>query len=146
MPSPRSLSLRDVSTQPLVGALIAALTLACACSAQSQLETNYAEANTEGARQYLFGDPFGVRSALAHKGITFIFESITDAMGVVRGGLSDQPAAYTRVRGTVDIDFGRLTGTDNGLSFHATGLWQTGDNIGPKLGSYADQYCRRSAK
>ena len=72
MSSPQSLSLRDMSTQPLVGALIAALTLACACSAQSQLETNYAEANTEGARLYLFGDPFGVRSALAHKGITFI--------------------------------------------------------------------------
>src|SRR5277367_5433432 len=142
----RSLPLRNLSTQPLVGALIAALTLACACSAQSHLETNYADSSEEGARLYLFGDPFGMRSALAQKGITFIFESITDAMGVARGGLSDQPASYTRIRGNIDIDFDTLTGTDNGLSFHATGLWQTGDNIGPKLGSYADQYCRRSAK
>jgi carbohydrate-selective porin OprB len=134
----RSLPLHNLSTRPTVGALIAALTLACGCPAQSHLETNYADTNTEGARPYLFGDPFGIRSALAHKGITFIFESITDAMGVAHGGLSDQPAAYTRIRGTVDIDFGKLTGTVSGLSFHATGLWQTGDNIGPKLGSYAD--------
>ncbi len=133
-----SLPLRNLSTQPIVGALIAALTLACGCSAQSHLETNYADTSAVGARLYFFGDPFGIRSALAHKGITFIFESITDAMGVAHGGLSDQPAAYTRIRGTFDIDFGRLTGSDNGLSFHATGLWQTGDNIGPKLGSYAD--------
>ena len=134
----RSLPLGDVSAQPIVGALIAALTLACACSAQSHLETSYAETNPEGERLYLFGDPFGIRSALAHKGITFIVESITDAMGVAHGGVSNQPATYTRIRGTVDIDFGRLTRTDSGLSFHATGLWQTGDNIGPKLGSYAD--------
>ncbi len=134
----RKLSLSDISIQPVVVGLIAALTLACVCSAQSHLETNYAEVGTEGARLYLFGDPLGIRSALADKGITFIFESITDAMGVVHGGLSDQPAAYTRIRGTVDIDFGKLTGTHNGFSFHATGLWQTGDNIGPKLGSYAD--------
>ena len=69
----RSLPLRDVPTQPIVGALIAALTLACVCSAQSHLETNYAETDTEGNRLYLFGDPFGIRSALADKGITFNF-------------------------------------------------------------------------
>lgn len=134
----RKMSLSDISIPPVVGSLIAALTLACVCSAQSHLETNYAEDSSEGARLYLFGDPFGIRSALADRGITFMFENITDAMGVVHGGLSDQPTAYTRIRGTVDIDFGKLTGTYNGLSFHATGLWQTGDNIGPKLGSYAD--------
>src|SRR6202012_3303091 len=92
----RSLLLRNRSTQPIVGLLIAALTLACGCSAQSHLETNYADINSAGDRLYLFGDPFGIRSALAHRGITFIFESITDAMGVAHGGLSDQPAAHPR--------------------------------------------------
>jgi carbohydrate-selective porin OprB len=37
----------------------------------------------------------------------------------------------------VDIDFQKLTNT-KGLSFHATGLWQTGVNVGDKLGSYAN--------
>jgi hypothetical protein len=54
MSSLRSLPLRDLSNQPMIGALIAALTLACACSAQSHLETNYAETNTKDARLYLF--------------------------------------------------------------------------------------------
>ena len=59
-------------------------------------------------------------------------------MGVVHGGLSNQPAAFTRIRGTLDINFDKLTGKTHDLTFHATGLWQTGDNIGAKLGSYAN--------
>jgi porin len=31
-----------------------------------------------------------------------------------------------------------MTGTHHELSFHATGLWQTGNNIGAQLGSYAN--------
>lgn len=114
------------------------LAFAGGCSAQYHLETNYAEANPANDRQYLFGDPFGVRSALADRGITFNIESTTDSMGVAHGGLSDQAAAFTRIRGTLDIDFDKLTGKAHNLSFHATGLWQTGDNIGTKLGSYAN--------
>ncbi len=89
---------------------IAVLALACPCSAQYHLETNYAEANPANDRPYLFGDWFGIRHALADKGITFNIESTTDSMGVVHGGLSDQPAAFTRIRGTLDIDFDKLTG------------------------------------
>jgi carbohydrate-selective porin OprB len=117
---------------------IAVLALACRCSAQYHLETNYAEANAANDRQYLFGDWFGIRHRLADRGITFNIESTTDSMGVVHGGLSDQPAAFTRIRGTLDIDFDKLTGTSHELSFHATGLWQTGNNIGAQLGSYAN--------
>ena len=117
---------------------LAVLAFACRCSAQYQPETNYAEPNSANNRQYLFGDLFGIRSALAAKGITFIIESTTDSFGVLHGGFSDQPAAFTRIRGTIDIDFDKLTGTNQELSFHATGLWQTGNNIGAQLGSYAN--------
>jgi porin len=123
---------------PLSRGVIAALAFACGCSAQYHLETNYADANPANDRQYLFGDPFGIRAAFAQKGITFNVESDTDTMGVAHGGLSDQPAAFTRIRGTLDIDLDKLTGKTHGLSFHATGLWQTGNNIGAQLGSYAN--------
>ena len=118
--------------------VIVSLALAGGCAAQYHLETNYADANPANDRLYLLGDPFGIRSELAQKGITFNVESDTDTMGVAHGGLSDQPAAFTRIRGTLDIDFDRLTHKTRDLTFHATGLWQTGDNIGAKLGSYAN--------
>ncbi len=59
-------------------------------------------------------------------------------MGAVHGGLSNQAAAFTRIRGTLDINFDKLTGKTRDLTLHATGLWQTGDNIGAKFGSYAN--------
>jgi porin len=117
---------------------VAALAFAGQCSAQYQPETNYAEPNSANDRQYFFGDFFGIRSALAAKGITFNIESTTDSSGVLHGGLSNQAAAFTRIRGTIDIDLDKLTGTNHELSFHATGLWQTGNNIGDQLGSYAN--------
>jgi porin len=132
--------IRKITSHNLARGVFGVLVLIFAfrCSAQYHLETNYAEPNYANDRQYLFGDLFGVRSALARKGITFNIESTTDSMGVVHGGLSDQPAAFTRIRGTIDIDLDKLTGTSHELSFHATGLWQTGNNIGAQLGSYAN--------
>ena len=134
----RSISLLTRGLKSFPRGVIAVLSFAYACSAQYHLETNYAEANPANDRPYLLGDPLGIRAALAKKGITFNIESDTDTMGVVHGGLSDQPAAFTRIRGTLDIDFDKLTAKTHELSFHATGLWQTGDNIGAKLGSYAN--------
>ena len=125
---------------PLHGVfVVTVLALAGRCSAQQyQPEANYAEANSASSRQYLLGDWFGVRHRLANRGVLFNIESDTDSMGVAHGGISNQAAAFTRIRGTVDIDLDKLTGTSQGLTFHATGLWQTGNNIGAQLGSYAD--------
>ena len=85
---------RKLMSYNLPRGVFAVLTLVFAfrCSAQYHLETNYAEPNSANDRQYLFGDLFGVRSALAKKGISLNIESTTDSMGVVHGGLSDQPA------------------------------------------------------
>jgi porin len=130
----KSAPLKHLSRQLLA---VVVLAFACRCSAQYHLETNYAEPDLAHDRQYLFGDMFGLRSSLAERGITFNIENTTDSFGVEHGGLSNQPAAFTRIRGTIDIDLDKLTGV-HGLSFHATGLWQSGTNIGAKLGSYAN--------
>jgi porin len=114
------------------------LLLASAFSCFAQFDINYAQPNPAHDRQWFLGDWNGLRTNLAEKGVDFSFESVTDAVGVVHGGISDQPTGFTRIRGTVDIDIDRLSGKNLGLSFHATGLWQTGNNIGEKLGSYAN--------
>jgi porin len=143
MSSIKNVTFRKMRSQAIVRPsrhlfAVALIVFACTCSAQTHLETNYAEPNSANDSPYLFGDWFGIRSGLAEKGITFNIESTTDSMGVVHGGISDQPAAFTRIRGTIDVDFDKLTGTKHELSFHATGLWQTGNNIGAQLGSYAN--------
>jgi len=89
------------------------------------------------SRQHLFGDWNGERTALAEKGITFDFFYITDLEANPTGGLQQAQAGWERVRGTVDINFDRLIQWQ-GLSFHATGLWQSGANLGAKIGTLAN--------
>ena len=88
-------------------------------------------------RKYLLGDWGGERTKLANKGVTFDFHYIADFLGNPTGG-NTSAGAWNRVRGTVDIDFGKLAGA-NGLSMHVTGLWQGGVNLGGQyLGSVAN--------
>jgi len=89
------------------------------------------------SRQYLFGDWGGERTALAEKGITFDFFYITDLEANPTGGLQQDQAGWQRVRGTIDINFDRLIQW-KGLSFHATGLWQSGANLGANIGTLAN--------
>jgi porin len=89
------------------------------------------------SRQYLFGDWGGERTALAEKGITFDFFYITDLEANPTGGLQQAQTGWERIRGTVDINFDRLISWQ-GLSFHATGLWQSGANLGAKIGTLAN--------
>ena len=46
-------------------------------------------------------------------------------------------ANWSRVRGTLDIDFGQAELVP-GLKFHVTGLWQGGGNMGAYIGSIAN--------
>jgi carbohydrate-selective porin OprB len=89
------------------------------------------------SRQHLFGDWGGERTALAEKGIAFDFFYITDLEANPTGGLQQAQAGWERLRGTVDINFDRLIRWQ-GLSFHATGLWQSGANLGAKIGTLAN--------
>ena len=78
-------------------------------------------------RKYLFGDWNGARTRLADKGVTFDFYYTGDALGNPIGGRADF-GNWGRIRGTVDVDFGKFT-PDKGLTFHMTGLWQYGTDL-----------------
>jgi carbohydrate-selective porin OprB len=109
---------------------------AAICPAQYP-ELTYRSATERQAREYLFGNWNGLRTDLEKRGIVFDFESANDNMWVLHGGASNQGTAWERIRGTFDVDFGKLSGIA-GLKFHATALWQTGDNVGANLNSYAN--------
>jgi carbohydrate-selective porin OprB len=89
------------------------------------------------SRQYLFGDWGGKRSKLAEKGVNFDFFYISDMQANPSGGLQQTQTGWERFRGTIDINFDRLMQWQ-GLSFHATGLWQSGANLGGKIGTLAN--------
>lgn len=81
----------------------------------------------------MFGDWGGTRTALAHSGITFNLISVNDFLVDTRSDTAD----WSRVRGTVDVDFGKLE-LIPGLTFHMTALWQAGGNMGGYIGSIAN--------
>jgi porin len=89
------------------------------------------------SRQYLLGDWGGKRSKFAEKGVTFNFFYISDMQANPSGGVQQTQAGWERARGTIDINFDRLIRWQ-GLSFHATGLWQSGVNLGAKVGTLAN--------
>jgi porin len=121
---------------------LAVLLLLCSASrvfAQSEA-SQYAGDEISTAHQtrsYLFGDWDGKRSELASRGITFDFFYVADLQANPVGGIRQTEAGWGRVRGTVDIDFGKLSDW-NGLTFHATGLWQFGGNLGADIGTLAN--------
>jgi porin len=88
-------------------------------------------------RSYLFGDWDGERSELASKGIVFDFFYVSDLQANPVGGTEQTQVGWGRIRGTVDIDFGKLYDW-NGLTFHATGVWQFGGNLGTDIGTLAN--------
>ena len=76
------------------------------------------------------------RQRLEDKGLKFTFFYITDAFGNKKTPkeVDEQFSAWYRIRGTVDVDFGKFTAA-KGLTFHITGLWQGGQNMGNIIGS-----------
>ncbi len=88
---------------------------------------NISESVTLWRRKYLFGDWGGRRTALEKKGLTFDFYYTDDALGNPIGGRSDF-ALWGRIRGSMDVDFSKFTDWQ-GLTFHATGLWQYGADL-----------------
>src|SRR5579864_3844772 len=89
------------------------------------------------SRQYLLGDWGGQRSKLAEKGVSFDFFYIADLEANPSGGMEQTQTGWPRIRGTIDINFDRFIQWQ-GLSFHATGLWQSGANLGAKIGTLAN--------
>jgi len=87
----------------------------------------------QGPHGHLFGDWGGARTRLLERGVQFDFQYISDSLWNLKSEQKERLASWNRFRGTVDIDFGALTG-QHGLYFHATALWQTGGNLGSYLG------------
>jgi carbohydrate-selective porin OprB len=81
----------------------------------------------------MFGTWNGERTRLEHMGVTFSFQSVNDFLVDGKG----DDANWSRVRGTMDIDFGKAE-LFPGLKFHVTGLWQAGGNMGTHIGSVAN--------
>ena len=111
--------------------------LSLSCSAFRISAQTTSDLSDDRPRQYLFGDWGGERSSLASKGVTFDFFYVADLQANPVGGLEQTQAGWGRIRGTIDIDFGKLSEW-NGLTFHATGLWQFGGNLGADIGTLAN--------
>src|SRR5579862_2680527 len=76
--------------------------------------------STSWARSpYMLGDWGGERTALERSGIVFNFISVNDLLVDARSDVAN----WSRVRGTLDIDFGKAE-LVKGLTFHITALWQ----------------------
>jgi porin len=88
-------------------------------------------------RGHVFGDWGGRRTRLFDDGVTLDVQYLSDSLWNVSGRGTHRVDNWSRVRGTIDIDFGRLTG-HQGLYFHATAVAQGGANIGQRLGLTAN--------
>jgi porin len=82
---------------------------------------------------YMLGDWGGERTALERSGIAFNFISVNDFLEDTRSDVAN----WSRVRATLDIDFGRAE-LVQGLTFHITALWQSGGNLGGYIDSIAN--------
>ncbi len=79
---------------------------------------------------YLTGDWGGARTKLAEeKGISFNLFNHTDMMGAVSGGNGQGFGIWNRIRGTVNVDMGKLAHI-KGLSLMMTGTWNNGSDPG----------------
>ena len=90
-------------------------------------------------QKWLLGDWGGARTRLEEeKGVKFDFHYFGDFLYAANARYQDGGAGWNRVRGTMDIDFGKLAGW-KGWTFHVTGLWQGGPNLGADyLGSISN--------
>jgi porin len=84
------------------------------------------------AQVYLFGDWDGMRTRLREHGVQFDFFYMSDSLWGFESR-KGQFASWNRFRGTIDVDFGALSGL-HGWYFHATALTQGGGNLGEELG------------
>jgi porin len=86
----------------------------------------------QGPHGRLLGDWGGNRFRLEEKGVDFDLQYISDFLWNVKSEQAERRASFDRVRGTIDVDFGRHWHR-RGLYFHATGLWQGGAILGNYL-------------
>jgi carbohydrate-selective porin OprB len=81
--------------------------------------------NPPSVRNHMLRESDSSRSRLQKKGVAFDLYYISDFLGNSSGGHDQVMTDWGRVRGIVDIDLGKLTGT-HAPTFHVTGVWQYG--------------------
>jgi porin len=133
--------LMDTSPRISKTLLLVLIALFCVSTLAVAQETSTTPAPTSFNlmnQKYLFGDWGGARTRLdEQKGVKFDFFYVADLLDNPQGG-QEHDSGWGRIRGTMDIDFNKLIGA-KGLSFHVTGLWQYGTNLGGSyLGSIAN--------
>jgi carbohydrate-selective porin OprB len=82
---------------------------------------------------YLFGDWGGERTKLENAGVVFNLIYVDDVLTDMRGDVPN----WSRVRGTLDIDFGKAE-LARGLKFHIAAMWQAGGVLGNYIGTIAN--------
>src|SRR4051794_18828056 len=126
--------MRFVSLKPTLH-LAVALTAMLSCPASLM----FAQQSTEsagkgwGTSPYLLGDWASERTRLENAGVTLNLIYVNDLLADTRGDLAN----WSRVRATLDIDFGKAE-LVRGLKFHITAMWQAGGNLGAYLGAIAN--------
>jgi len=115
------------------GLLVFALSAHSQTTQQEPLPGPDSHETGQGPHGHLFGDWGGERTRLQERGVNFDFQYVSDSLWNLKSEQKERFASWNRFRGTVDIDFGALTG-HQGLYFHATALWQGGGNLGSYLG------------
>ncbi len=93
-----------------------------------------AHENGPATQGHLFGDWGGRRQQLLKRGVSLDVQYVSDSLWNLRSMQKERLASFNRGRGTVDIDFSKLTHTP-GLYFHITAPWQAGANLKTYLGT-----------
>jgi porin len=92
---------------------------------------------TVSAHSHLLGNWGGLRSELQENGVTFDFQYVGDHLWNIESDNKLRLSSWNRFRGTVDLNLDTLAHW-HATAFHATAVWQTGDNIGQYLGLLAN--------
>ena len=116
--------------------LLANMSSGFAQTSEQTLSGSDAGEHAPADRTHLLGDWGGVRSKLLKRGIDIDLLYAGDFFSNVRSAKQRRLSDFSRGRGTVDIDFSKLTHTP-GLTFHITAVHQSGNNFGAYLGSIA---------
>jgi porin len=116
-----------------LGLSLIALPVRSQTSQQEPLPGPDSHETGQGPHGHLLGNWGGERARLEERGVSFDFQYVSDSLWNLKSVQPERFASWNRFRGTVDIDFGKLTGWHD-LYFHATALWQGGGNLGTYLG------------
>jgi carbohydrate-selective porin OprB len=100
----------------LVGLLCCVLTSARSQTFESTLAGADQGEHAPDQKPHFFGEWGGERTKLLKKGVRFDLFYTSDSLWNIRSAKEERLAVFERVRGTVDLDFSRLTHTQ-GLFF-----------------------------